>query len=39
MNKVINVEFHKVPVVSGVDELLRMDSAPLSSPGHYIDSL
>ena len=35
----MNIEFHKMPGVSGVAELLRMDSSPWSSSVHYIDSL
>jgi len=39
VNTVTNIEFHKVPGVSGVAELLRMDSAPWSSSVRHIDSL
>jgi len=35
----MNIEFHKIPGVSGIAELLRMDSAPCSSSVRYIDSL
>jgi len=39
VNTVMNIEFHKTPGVSGVAELLRMDSAPWSWSVRYIDSL